>query len=231
MLNDYYAVSLSNINVESQRKYIERMLKNYSSAYVAKLHLSIDYSPEITIASHLVKYQTAIKALLRSAPKNLDLKVVHTVPILVGISKIPDIEKLTVTHNNKNYLYIRLPVHGMSNEEVIHEIHHLLYKRHIVPIILSAESIGYYLDEKLAESIFNIPNAIYEINFTNIHQRETKILFKTLVRKNKTVIFGSADKFDAFIFANSEYYIKHMRSALGDEKYMKFILAYRKLFS
>ncbi len=229
MINDLYAVTHIDLHSDEGRDDLRRMFSAYYTLGVRKLHLAHSYDPSLTVASYFAKNKNYFDSLQKLPRSGLKVSYIHTVPLVKGISKHADLERLAVKNGVQEFIYITLSPY-ISADDAISELHGLLYNCHLTPIIVSYQLCRYYLPEKLISALLNIPGAIYQIDLHSLAERSVRSLVRTMIIQNKTVIFGSGDKFDALLHINMPYYTKLLRSSLGENVYGYYILQHNKLF-
>lgn len=229
MINDYYAVTHFDFNSQNSLNEFDLILKVYSAHSVSKLHLAATYDPRDSVLFHLGKTKKYFALIKNSIPNRIKVTTVHTIPLINRISSIPELEKLSIKSGDLNYIYLSIPP-GIPNEIIINEIHHLIYKRKLYPIIVSFDKLRYVLSDTAFETLYKIPDAIYQFDISSLQSEDSRASLKLLIKDRKTVIFGSGQHFDACLYKNIDYYFKQIRISLGDIASAYVLLHNKKLF-
>lgn len=229
MINDYYATTYFNINDAASRSSLSQILRTYSDLGITKTIFSLPYDFSMNVPSNLAKlkyYSSFIKPLI---PKNLSLTFVHTISLTEGISTLPDLKELSVSRGKFNFIFLIIPP-GLSTDAALLELHNIIFKHRLTPVIAAYLSTRYYLPDKLSKALLNIPNCIYQIDLSNLVDKNNISVVRELYRDNKNIIFGSGTKFDANVYVNFDYYEKRIKAIVGDKNYGFFSLMHNKLF-
>ena len=228
-LNDYYARSYLDPYDTNTHTELSVILGYYKTNSVKRINYVRMFDVNQSVQAQLVHNKYAYDCIKNLIPQKIKLRICTLVPLYVGIMKIPDIKELAFAYDNHFYMYIEIPP-VMKIEDMISELHTMLYKHKITPIIVNFERFNYFRDEKFVETLNNVPNALYHINISNISDNDTAVLIKKLYRANKRIIFGSGNKFDAGLYKNMSYYTKLLYNTLGEHNFNFFVLKHNRLF-
>lgn len=229
MLNDYYAISYLNYESREDLIFAQMIIDSYKRAGVKKIKFAYRYDPCQSPEANIVRAKIIRKTYCSLRHSCVDVDNVIFMPLMPALSKIlSEYDHLLYEHNGKRYVYLsfELPV---SHDVVVGELHDILYKLHLTPIITSFEKLPYIKNKETVDTILSVPNAIYEINIASLQSQSTKKMIKDLYRNGKTFIFGSGDRFDSNLYQNIGYYEHLLEKIMGKQEYGYYSLLHNKL--
>ena len=228
-LNDYFATTYHSLTSDNGIRSFMNLLSAYREHSVKRLFLASDFHPNISVAMHVDKIRR-LKELVRPlSNSNPRIELISVIPLIKGISNYKDISKLSYFSGNSHYIFIHIPL-ARDTDTIISELHNIVHKLKLIPVITSFERTVLYLPKRTVESLFRLPRAIYQVNNKSLHSSHTLKLVQDLHRNNKTVIFGSGSEFDACLYSNINYYIKLIEQSVGSSAIGYFMLRHNRVF-
>lgn len=230
MINDNYAITYLNPDDEAARNEFSRIINTCAAAGVTNINFSLPFDFSINVPSNLAKLKLYSSLFsLNKLSKKLSAACFFTVNLIDGLSQIPDLAELAVRSKNNDRLFLAISP-GIDTDIALHELHNIIYKLKLTPVITAYPTTRYYLDDRLSKALLNIPNCIYQIDLSSLTDKLCISALQDLYKADKTLIFGSGSRFDANIYSNIDYYEKRIRSVVGKDNYGYFSLLHNKLF-
>lgn len=229
-INDFYSVSYLPI---SENEFIDELniiSKIYRAHGVKRIFLAREYDTSITVTAHVQRESHYFSAARKSLCPRIKIVPIHTITLFKGISAFSDLEKLALKTNTGAFLYIKVPF-GIDQDTLASELHNIIYKRKLTPVFVSTETLQQFCSERMFKTILAVPNAVYQISFSHLAGNKSVYkLLNLLVKQKKNIIFGSGSDFDACLYRNIDFYIKHIRCAVKDCSIGYFLMRHNKLF-
>ena len=227
-LNDYFARTYLQIRSPQDRCRLRRILSVYDSNEIKKLFIARDYDPVSSLALHIENKHKFSKHI-QCASNNTKITVISVIPLIKGISTTKNISRLAFISGDDRYIFIQIP--PISDPDIIiSELHRIIYKLNLIPVITSFASTIHTIPERAAKSLFNIPHALYQIDIGSIRSKTTVNLVRKLLDQNKNVIFGTGTRFDSCPLENSAYYDKLIKRSVGNDYFGYFTLRHNHVF-
>lgn len=204
------------------------ILSFYDASSVSRVFFAVDYDPDMTVSSHLLKRSKFDKAM-RAMKRSVKISTVSVIPIIKNISQTANFEKLSFASGDERYLFINI-LPTSDSDMIISELHSIIYDYKFIPVITGTEITALSIPESAASSVYRIPRAVYQINFSSLSEKSVRSLAKTLIDDGKTVVFGSGSKFDTCPYANPAYYTKLISRTVGADTLGYFTLRHNRVF-
>ncbi len=223
-LNDFFAKTHTSPN--DQR--LSDILSFYDASSVRRLFFAFDYDPDLTVSSHLLKRGKFDKSM-HALKCSVKISTVSVVPLVKNISKTANFEKLAFVSGGERYLFINI-LPTSDSDMIIAELHNIIYDYKLIPVITGTEITALSIPENAVSSVYRIPRAVYQINYSSLSEKSVRSLAKTLIDDGKTVVFGSGNKFDTCPYANPAYYTKLISRTVGADALGYFTLRHNRVF-
>lgn len=231
ILNDYLAHTYL---VRSALKYdadlFRHVLSIYDSLSVRKLFLSYDYNYDLPFQANLKAMRSLSDTVNDISDCSVKLRIIPVVPLINSVVTLDNLPRLSVVGKSGKYLFIRIPP-SHDCDYIISCLRSVIYTHKLTPVIVSTEKTVLTIPDKAVESLFRIPDAVYQMDLHSISSHTARMLFHKLVKMEKSVIFGTGDKFDLCMYSNIEYYTKFFTRLLGDDGFAYFTLRHNRFFA
>ncbi len=226
--NDYFAKTRLSPDVPLEQSRLSDILAFYDSSCVKRLFFAFDFDLRTSVPIHLQKRRNFEKSV-RGCKSSVRISAVSSVPLVKNISRLKDLDKITLVSGTDRYLFISLTP-SSDNDMIVSELHNIIYNCKFIPVITEIEKAALMIPEAAIASVYRIPRAIYQINFSNLSEKSVRSLAKNLIDSGKTVVFGSGDKFDICPYANPDYYLKLITRTVGQAVLGYFTLRHNRVF-
>ena len=209
--NDYFAVTRRDPRHGGDARILAETVKVYDRLSVRRINIAYEFDPSLTFTLNLYNIRQnaeLFQSILKSnSVRSVRIDIVPVVPLASELIRSEELPKLSVPFGRSRLLYVRLPP-PFKKDELISGLRTLTTVHKLVPVIICAEKAFLSVSDEAADALFRLPEAVYQINFSNIATDSTQKLLKSLIDRKKTVILGTGDAFDACPYVNAPYYIK-----------------------
>ncbi len=230
MISDFYSVSYLPIRKNESIDELNIISRYYRSHRVRRIFLTREYDPSITVKAHIARESHYFASARKSLCSQMRLIPIHSVTLFKGISGFPDLELLALKTKTGSYLYVNVPF-GIDHDTLASELHTIIYKKKLIPVFISIETLQQICSEQVFDTILSVPNAVYQISLNHvINNKSVDKLLKRLLKEKKNVIFGSGDGFDACPYKNIEFYLKYIKKAVGKDIFGYFLIRHNRMF-
>lgn len=228
-LNDYYAATRLDPSRPDEAARMSSIFDLYAKQGIKCVYFTVPVSFDETVSLHLTR-RTEFAERIRSLHKRkTSVSIVSEISLTDKALSFPGLHRLTFRHNKAQYIFLRISPSG-DTDALRAMLHALIFRHKLIPVILETERVLLTVPEDAVNSVLSIPHAVYQIDLHSLSTHNTRRLVSKLYASGKTVVFGSGDRFDLYLYNNPEYYTKLLSQAIGADNLGLFILQHNRVF-
>lgn len=179
-----------------------------------------------SVPMFLLKRERAKKEVLALLPEDIRLEFSASSLLLPNLSKTPMLHKLHIPRTND--LAIRLSPFD-DEAKVAPELNRMLYHTPYRIVFLSFEQCVSRFSSETVQRLLKQPNVAFQFNFSALDDPIVREILHNLVRKNKTVFFGTGiNSLGKACYYEFDHYVSIAQNEFSD--YERDVLFFPKQF-